>query len=42
MDIDVFITYQHLEDIQDEKMDKELAPGTAMTIMVSAMSTVLR
>jgi hypothetical protein len=42
MDINTFITYQHLEDIQDDKMDKELVPGTAMTIMVSATSVVLR
>jgi hypothetical protein len=33
MDIDAFFVYQHLEDIQDDEMDKELAPGTAMAIM---------
>jgi hypothetical protein len=42
MDTDTFITYQHIDDIQDDKMDKELVPGAAMTIMVSAMSAVLR
>jgi hypothetical protein len=28
MDIDEFFIYQHLEDIWDDKMDEQLAPGT--------------
>ncbi|KAJ7358525.1 hypothetical protein DFH08DRAFT_802343 [Mycena albidolilacea] len=40
MDIGAFLTYQHLEEIQDERMEKELAPGTAMTIMTRDVGMV--